>query len=63
MLFDTADAALLEHVLNHFIQPKRLIEFTVGEQASVDSDLAAEEFKLQTAVELDSKIFVLAVTH
>jgi len=33
------------------------------EQPSVGGDLAAEEFELQAAVELDSQILVLAVTH
>jgi hypothetical protein len=41
---------------------KRRIELAVGEQPSVGGDLAAEEFELQAAVELESQFVVLAVT-
>ena len=62
MLFVAADSTVLERVLNHFGQCKRLIEFAAGEQPSVGSDLAAEDCELQTAVETDSQILVLAGT-
>ena len=54
---------MLERVLNHFPQCKRLIEFAVGQQPGVGGGLAAGEFELQAAVELDRQIPVLAVTH
>ena len=56
-------STVLQRVLNHFAERKRLIEFAVGEQPGVGGDLAAEEFELQAAVELDPQIPVLTFTH
>ena len=43
-----AASTLLECVLNHFGQRKRLVEYVVGEQPSIGDDLAAEGFELQS---------------
>jgi len=58
-----ADAAVCEQTIGHFGESERFVKFPVGQQPGVGRDLAAQKLELQSAVEIDPQISVLAVTH
>jgi hypothetical protein len=60
-LLVATDPDCLEARLGMFRQPEHLIELAVCQQRGVGRDLAAQEFQLDTAVELSPQIPVLAV--
>ena len=63
MLFVLADAAVTEQIIRQFSESECFVKFPVGQQPGVGRDLAAQKLQSQTAVEIDSQIPVLAVTH
>ena len=57
-------AAAIEQLGDRDIgQPKRIIEFAVGEQAAVGGDPGAVKFELDPAVEIDPKRLRCRFTH
>ena len=63
MLLVLAQATILQVVCTRLCQCQRLVEFSVRKQPGVGGDLAAHEPQLQTAIEIDPQLPVLAVTH
>jgi hypothetical protein len=53
----------LQVVCTRLCQCQRHVEFSVRKQPGVGGDLAAREPQLQTAIEIDPQLSVLAVTH
>ena len=63
MLLVLAKATILHVVCTRLCQCQRLVELSVRQQPGVSGDLAAHEPQLQTAIEIDPQLPVLAVTH
>ncbi len=63
MLLVLAQATILQVVCTRLCQCQRIVEFSVRKQPGVGSDLATHELQLQTAIEIDPQLPVLAVTH
>ena len=57
------EARILKAFCAHRSQPECLIEFAIRQQPGIRGDLAAQKFQLQSTVETDPQILVLAVTH
>ena len=63
MLFVVALTRIDERVGSYFRQPQCFVQFPVGEQPGIASDLAAHETQLQPPVKTDTQIVLFGVTH
>ena len=61
LLLVSTETWIPENLSAHLGQPERLIQFPIGQQPGIGSDLASQESQLQAGVETYPQFLVLAV--